>query len=808
MQPTNRLPAQKARLLFTEMSLKKQLFTGLLCALSYLTFAQTTGSLHGRITSDQGEPLPGVTVTLAGTQKGTHTNETGRYRLENLAPGTYTLAISFVGYQTQQKTVTVKAEETHAHHFRLISSTHELESVSIIGRSEAQEVNRQAFNVTAIDAQKLHNSTLDLSHALDRVSGVRVRESGGVGSNFNFSLNGFTGRQVKFFIDGVPMDNFGSSFQLNNIPINLAERVEVYKGVVPIWLGSDALGGAVNIVTGNKQRNYVDASYSYGSFNTHRSAVNAGMTTKSGFTFQLNAFQNYSNNNYWVTVDVADINTGEYFRNQRVRRFHDTYRNETLVANIGVVGKRFADKLLFGITLGQNRADIQTGARMVSVFGNWYRRGNIVMPSVRYQKDNLFVKGLSVRLTGNVNLGQEQNVDTVYRRYNWFQQFKQYEGKGSERERSLYKFRNNTGLVTANVNYQLSEKHALSINNVFNTFNRTGSDELNPTSANYEQPRINTKNILGVGYKYDYSDRWNTSLFAKHFSQHNKYGITYNPSGNFGDVAYMTQKNGFNQVGYGVATSFFLRKTLQLKASYEKSYRLPETDELYGDLLNLEGNINLKPESSNNYNVGVNYLTSLASVHRFSFAANVLYRDAHDFIRPRLNNNQTKQVMDNLADVTNLGFDGEIRYSYKQLLTIGTNLTYQNLRNNTRYEAGYTTESPLFRDRIPNMPFLFGNADASLFLRNVGGQGNTLTFGYNLLYVHAYYLYWPSLGQDKLDIPQQLAHDVNLVYALANGKYNLGFECKNLLDSRLYDNFSLQKPSRGFYLKLRYFLSK
>ncbi len=790
------------------MHFAKQFSTGFLCVLSILTQAQSIGSLHGRVTSEQGEALPGVTIMVAGTTKGVNTDNAGHYQVKSIAPGSYTLTVSFVGYQTQQKAITVKEGENRSHTFRLVSATHELETVSVIGRSEAKEVNRQAFNVTAIDASKLHNSTLDLSHALDRVSGVRVREAGGVGSNINFSLNGFTGRQVKFFIDGVPMDNFGSSFQINNIPINLAERVEVYKGVVPIWLGSDALGGAVNIVTGNRQRTFLDASYSYGSFNTHRTAINAGYTAKSGFTFQLNAFQNYSDNNYWVTVDVADINTGEYYRNQRVRRFHDTYHNETLVANVGVVGKKYADKLLIGVTLGQNHADIQTGARMVSVFGNWYRRGNIVMPSIRYQKDNLFVKGLNVRLTGNINLGQEQNVDTVYRRYNWFQQFKQYDGLGSERERSLYKFRNNNGLVTANVSYQLSEKHSISVNNVFNTFNRRGSDALYPNSERYEQPRVNTKNILGIGYRYDYNDRWNTSLFVKQFSQHNKYGVTYNPSGNFGDVAYLTQKNSFSQLGYGVASSYFVSKNFQLKASYEKSYRLPETDELYGDLINLEGNINLKPETSNNYNVGFSYLTNLSRLHRFTFAGNVLYRDAQGFIRPRLNNNQTKQVMDNLADVTNLGFDGEVRYSFKQLLTAGVNMTYQNLRNNTRFEDGYTGESPLFRDRIPNMPFMFGNADASLFLRNVGAPGNTLTFGYNLLYVHAYYLYWPSLGQDKLDIPQQLAHDANIVYALANGKYNIALECKNLLDSKLYDNFSLQKPSRGFYVKLRYFVNK
>ncbi len=773
------------------------------CFVQLSSFAQ---SVTGTVKNASGELLPGASVLIKGTSTGVLTNADGRFELKGVAPGDYTLVASFLGYSSQEKEARLSNGKNEAVHFKLAPDAKELGEVAVFGRSETKEVNRLAYNVIAVDAKKLHNSTLDLSNALDRVSGVRVRESGGVGSRMSFSLNGFTGRQVKFFIDGVPMDNFGSSFQLNNIPINLAERIEVYKGVVPIWLGADALGGAVNIVTSNSQNSYLDASYSFGSFNTHKSAVNAGITTKNGFTLQLNAFQNYSDNNYWITVDVADINTGQYYRNQRLRRFHDTYHNETLIANVGVTGKKYADKLLVGITLGQNKADIQTGARMVSVFGDWYRRGNIVMPSIKYQKRDLIVKGLHVNVTGNYNLGQEQNVDTVYRRYNWFQQFKQFEGQGAERERSLYRFRNNNGLVTANASYEINERHSVILNNVFNTFNRKGEDELFPGSEKYEQPRINRKNVLGLSYKYSFSDRWNSSLFIKRFTQSNKYGVSYNPSGNWGDVAYLQQKNSFEKYGYGIAGTYFIRRNFQAKVSYEKSYRLPETEELYGDLLNLEGNIELDPESSQNYNLGISYSTQINSVHRFSLDANALYRDARGFILPRLNANQTKQVMANLADVTNLGFDGEIRYSYKQLLTAGVNLTYQNLRNNTKFEENQTVVSAVYRDRIPNMPFLFGNADASVFFKNVGSPRNTLAIGYNLLYVHAYYLYWPSLGNDKLDIPKQLAHDANIVYTLADGRYNIALECKNLTDARLFDNFSLQKPSRAFYIKLRYFL--
>ena len=60
-------------------------------------------------------------------------------------------------------------------------------------------------------------------------------------------------------------------FDLNNIPVNFAERIEVYKGVVPVGFGTDALGGVINIVTNKQKRNwFLDASYSYGSFNAHK----------------------------------------------------------------------------------------------------------------------------------------------------------------------------------------------------------------------------------------------------------------------------------------------------------------------------------------------------------------------------------------------------------------------------------------------------------------------------------------------------------------------------------------------------------
>lgn len=789
------------------MQYSKILSIVFLCSFfAFPAFAQQNTNLNGLVADQSGNSIPGVLIKISPISKGLVTDSDGKFSINLPSDKTYRLDFSFMGFEDLSKNVSL-GSEAQTMSITLADDTNDLEEFTVLGKSELKEIRERAFNVEVVDARKLHHTNLDLGHALDRVSGVRVRESGGVGSRMNFSLNGFSGKQVKFFIDGIPMDDFGSSFQLNNIPINLAERIEVYKGVVPIGLGADALGGAVNIVTKNVQKNYVDVSYSYGSFNTHRTVINTAYVSKSGFTVQLNAFQNYSDNNYWIDVDVADIETGKYYPDQHVRRFHDTYHNETVIAQLGVHGKPYADKLLIGLTAGKNYSEVQTGARLVTVFGDWHRKGTILMPTLKYQKRNLFVSGLDVNVNANYNFGSEQNIDTVNRRYNWFKQYKEYDVPGGERSYTLYKFNNNNAVFTANAHYNFGKIYTIAVSNVFNSFNRIGSDALSPENGRYEEPRKSQKNITGLSYQLNWEEKASISAFTKIYNQTNYFTMSYNPSGEYGDVAYRNQKENFTYPGFGITGSYFVTGNIQAKASFEKSYRLPEPEELFGDMVNLQGNLDLKPETSFNYNVGVSIWKQLNSDHRLDVSANGFYRDAKDFIRPRLNNNQTMQVMDNLYSVTNIGVEGEVRWTYRNLLSAGANITYQNLRNNTEFEEGQTIPSIVYRDRVPNMPYLFGNGDVSVMLQDAFGKGNDLNFGYNLLYVHAFYLYWPSLGSEKFDVPEQLSHDVNVTYTTGKkGRLQLIAECRNILDSKLYDNFSLQKPGRSFSGKIRYFI--
>ncbi|GAA5225329.1 TonB-dependent receptor [Membranihabitans marinus] len=758
--------------------------------------------LSGRVTNAENQPIIGASIALEGSPYGGISDENGRFVIREKIEGEYTLVASYLGYTTYRQGIKVNVGDKYKFAIKLESAAITIDGITVSGKTELREVREKAYNVTVIDALQLHNTTLDVGHALDRISGIRVRESGGVGSQMNISLNGFRGKQVRFLIDGIPMDNFGSAFQMNNIPIHLAERIEVYKGVVPIGLGADALGGAINIITRAQKRNELEASYSFGSFNTHRFNIYGVFTGENGLIAKVNAFANYSDNDYKVAVDAADINTGAYFPKQNLRRFHDQYHNQTLIASIGVRDVSYADHLSAEMTVGSSYKEIQTGARIVTVFGAWHRRGTIIKPALKYQKKDLGIENLDLTLNAHYNFGSEQNIDTLNRRYNWLGQYKEYENDGGERSYSTYKYRNNNGLAMANLTYRLNDGSSLVLSNTFNSFNRQGSDALFPDNDAYDRPKKNLKNISGLGYNLKFEE-WDGSIFMKNYNQQNYFSQSYNPTGIYGDVAYVNAHNSTNLLGYGLAVSHFFNSNFQIKTSYEKSYRMPETEELFGDLINLRGNLSLRPEHSHNINLGADFWWNIKDAEKLHISSNLFYRNAKDFIRPRLDNNQTMQIMDNLGKVINMGIETEVRYHLNKSFNIGGNLTYQDLRNNVQYEEGQTVESVVYRDRIPNMPFLYGNADASYTFDNLWNKGHKLTLGYNGLYVHGFYLYWPSLGNDKLDIPDQISHDVTLTYSLGR-KMQFVVETRNLMDSKLYDNFSLQKPGRSLTGKIKY----
>lgn len=729
-------------------------------------------------------------------------NEKGLYHLK--APtGEYVIVVSSVGFEKVETKVNIKSNERVKLNIKLNPVT-QLAEVIVIG-NQLSKVKNSAFNATAVNTQELVNTTKTLSEALSKAPGMKIRESGGVGSDMAVTMDGFSGKHVKVFIDGVPQEGVGSSFSLNNIPVNFADRIEVYRGVVPVGFGADAIGGVINIVTPKRQRRwFLDASYSYGSFNTHKSYVNFGQTLRNGFKYEINAFQNYSDNDYWVDSPVENFETGAINRkkSEHVRRFNDTYHNEAIIAKVGFVNKSWADRLLVGFNYSHMYKEIQTGVRQEIVYGQKHRHGHSLIPSLEYGKRNLFTKGLDVSLNANYNRNITTNVDTSAVKYNWRGETATLNSPG-EQSYQLSKAINNNYSAAFTANYRLGEKHVFTINDVFNAFNRYNEDLLTTHPSKDEFSKVTSKNIVGVSYRYMPNTKFNFTVFGKQYHQY----VSGPMATSSAQDVYRITSRSIDYLGYGAAGTWFMPLGFQMKASYEKAYRLPTIEEMFGDEDLEIGDISLRPEASHNINLNISYNATLGS-HTVYAEAGFIYRDTRDYIQRNilaLSGGKSAATYVNYGKVDTKGISASVRYSYSKWISLGGNFTLMNVRDNMPTAQGSTAENLSYKERMPNLPYMFADSDINFYWRGLGRKSNVLTVTYDNQYTHSFCYYTANIGSNNDDyiVPDQFAHNLTVSYGIGNGRYNLSLECRNFTNARLYDNFSLQKAGRAFYGKVR-----
>lgn len=607
------------------------------------------------------------------------------------------------------------------------------------------------------------------------------------------------------FIDGVPQEGVGSSFGLNNIPVNFADRIEVYKGVVPVGFGTDAIGGVINIVTNKKRRRwFLDASYSYGSFNTHKSNVNFGQTFKNGFTYEINAFQNYSDNDYHIEAPVEDFETGRIDRDKKVRvkRFNDTYHNEAVVGKVGVVDKKWADRLMLGFTYSNMYQDIQTGVRQDIVYGQKHRKGHSLMPSLEYYKRNLLAKGLDVALTVNYNKNLTTNVDTASYKYNWYGDRKLLNSPGEQSYQHSRADNNNwNGTFTAN--YRLGKMHMLTFNHVLNTFSRSNTSLLAKEEQSDAIAKETRKNISGVSYRLMPSETWNLSVFGKYYNQFVAGPVATDANQN----DYVRTTRSVSSIGYGAAGTYFILPGLQAKLSYEKAYRLPTIEEMFGNEDLEMGDIGIRPENSDNVNLNLSYNRTFGR-HSVYVEGGLVYRNTKDYIQRNitdLSGGKSAATYINYGKVLTKGYNISARYGFGKWVSVGGNFTQMDVRDNMKTSISGSAENIAYKERMPNLPYIFADSDVTFYWRDLGRKGNALTVSYDNQYLHSFTYYSSKIGSNKGDyvVPSQFSHNLSLSYSLRDGRYNLSFECRNFTDEQLYDNFSLQKAGRAFYGKVR-----
>ncbi len=760
--------------------------------------------MRGRVTDTTGAAIAQATVGVNGTSNFVVADSDGGYRI-SLQRGMMTIVVQAMGYEAHAEVVEVRGNLTYD--VSLTQSIYAVEGVDVHAKSQVQRLREGVFSVNSLDVGKLANTSSSLSEIVAKSSGVKIREEGGAGSDYDLSINGLSGNSVRYFIDGVPLSTMGSDMNLSNLPINTVDRMEVYKGVVPSSLGSDALGGAINIITKERDENYLDASFGMGSFHTYEGTITGQyVTPKSRISIRPTLAVEYSKNDYMMyDVEIWDAEQSEYVLAD-LPRFHDDYFSTMVQLEGGVKARTWADMFMVSAARTSVQKDVQTGAVQTAVYGEVEREQEAYNVMARYRKKGLFTPNLDVSATLSHTWDKSKTIDSAFRIYSWDGSYLR-SGRSEIRGdvQMLRHYSRPTSVARTNFNYDLSDWHSVNFNYMLESTGNEQYDELDEDVIPSDD-RL-TKHIFGLSYSQQlFGERMSNTIFIKdylsrvHVEQQELYWIT--------GVDEVEQDTSTNDIGFGAATRIKLSEMLSFKASYESSMRLPSARELLGNGSTLYPNLALEPESSDNINFGL-FGTVKIGRHRLFYEVNSFYRDVENYISLVLAGDEDGTMQyDNIDNVRIMGAEAEMRYNLGHSFEAVVNASYQDARSMTQFYPN-GQQQVTYKNKIPNTPWLYGNVELNYTLFDLFNSRDELRFGYDYSYTHWFYLTWEGYGSlaSKSIIPSQYEHSAMMTYSFSDRRYNVTFECDNIFNELLYDNYKLQKPGRSFFVKFRCFIN-
>ncbi|WP_437316349.1 TonB-dependent siderophore myxochelin receptor MxcH [Sorangium sp. So ce385] len=663
--------------------------------------------------------------------------------------------------------------------------------------AEAERLRQSAQAITVIETEEAQRRTADLGEVLARTQGIGVRKSAGLGSWARFSLNGLTDDQIRFFLDGVPLDLAGYPFGVANVPVNLVERVEIYRGVVPVRFGADALGGAVNLVTDRDVRGTHGAvSYEIGSYDTHRLALSARhLHEPSGFFARVSGFFDAAKNDYPVDVVAADPRTGRE-EPARAYRFHDAYRAAGGSAELGFVNRPWARRLLLRAFVTDYDKEHQHKFGVMKEPYGEVTNGETA-PGATLQYEQGLGRGVALDALVGYTHGRATFLDASECVYDWFGRCVRKRPKPGEIEwppRDQV-FWEHSGLGRLNLRYRPHPEHALQLSVSPTFITRTG-EERRPDNLQAREQLRGAHSLFtwvhGVEHQLNLlDDRLENRLFVKDYVQLLRMkGRLPGLDGRFG-----RRERDTHRLGFGDGLRYRFSEWLYAKASYEWATRLPRPVEVFGDGAMIVANLDLSPETSHNGNLGF-------TIDARDTASGAWRLDANGFVRAVerlivLNNRTDSIQYIHVTGAQSLGVEAAAGWtSPGEHVALDGNVTYDDFRK-TSDEGNFAGSEG---ERMPNRPWLFANGSARVQLQQVFAPRDTISLTWDTRYVHEFYVGWANSGllASKAKVPSQLLHSLALTYVVRDEPRTVSFtiEAHNLTDERASDFYGVQRPGR------------
>ena len=760
--------------------------------------------VFGQITDGQTlQPLDGVSIILENSNIGTISNHIGMFRMKLPSKSSRRIKVQYMGYESRNIILNKKlcVNDSICCNVELQPKNNILSDVIVLGKSKAQRHREVPSAITIIDSQELKYKTATLNEILDNAAGIKVAQQGGLGNASRIIIQGMDGKRIGIFINGMPMGN-SDEFQLSSIPIDMVDEVEIYKGIIPAWLGGDGLGGAVNIRLKDFKKNHLEMAFEAASYNTYIGSLQLKhYLGKTSTALHAGATMNYAKNNYSFS---SPFELGRI-----IHRDHDAYTHGGF--NVGITSQQWwFDQFDLTLSADYYRKEIQGGLMNVqNNIQHAFTRTRSASTSLSLEKS--FLKGkLTAQFHSIVGFSLVNQVDTSHYCYDFIgNRFPSGSGRGEigavpndshDRHTTVrellnltYKIGNNQ-LVTWTTNYRYGCK--MPKDELADSYSRL------PTSG---YPSLLHSIVSGLTHELKlYGGKFTNELGIKLFNHHSEVLP-------FAEAIMLQDKlkassNHITMAGWSEAMALHLlpNNALTLKASVQSTVRMPIAEELFGDGVLLLPSEKLRPERSFNINAGAIWLINAMRYPQVRIGINTFYMSAKDMIK--LMYSSMNMAYDNIGKVRVMGIDMEMESKLNRWLDLQGNITWQDARD-MRKEAVGGGENFHYRYRIPNMPYLFGNVGVRLHKDGLLSKSSSSAFASTFGFTKAFSYNWEASKHNTMLIPARYCWDVAVHHSF-NKRCQLSFEIRNILNRENWAEFRYPMERRTFHLKMKYIINK
>ena len=609
----------------------KKIIIILLIEISVL-YPQTL-SMNGTVADSTGAVMPGVNVTIVGTNLGIATDAAGRFSIKIPKPGTYSVGFSCIGYKSiliADQTIRNKSISLN-----VILQQQPIESDQVITSASkySQRISELPVSAEVISSDQLEKKNIsNLESAMRYVPGVNmIDDQISIRGSSGYSRG--AGTRVMLTIDGIPYYT-GDTGEIiwEIIPVPEIQRVEVIKGAASSLYGSSAIGGIVNVVTKeitSEPVTYIKTSIgaydkpAYGIWNwSNELRTNSGLTVA------------HSNKigNFGFALSLTRLADMSYKQSSFYTRYLGFFK--------GCYDFSASSSLtLFANSLNQHNGN----------FLYWKDSRNVLVPPDADQGEtvtsNRYMLGSVYKNIINEKL--YFNIRGSYYISDWSDQTTSHNNSISE----LFRFEIQANASLASNLFLVSGIEATHDNVNSNIFSNQNAYGFGIYSQAEYKPFINPLSVT-FGARYDYSKL----------------------SSQIG-VSALSPKAGIN---------YHLSDKLILRTSFGTGFRAPTLSEAFTSTtasgITIEPNQNLKPETSWTLEAGANYqLISFTSgwLNSVNFDAAIFQNEFYNFIEPAIDPTNGLFYFSNVTRARIQGFELNSDYSFlENNLRLSINYTY------------------------------------------------------------------------------------------------------------------------------------